>query len=177
MTLLVTLEEARVQVKLEPEDASRDAELTPILADAIGWVEDYTGQILTARDVTESVGGSGLLELRAWPIKPNAVAEVTYADASGSLISIPAARLDVSRRPARLYPAYGTSWPYLATRQGFTVKIRAGYEPDDQIPGKMRRAILMLVGAYDLDREGGDIAAKAEAAATRLCRSFKTNRL
>lgn len=36
MTLLVTLEEARVQVKLEPDDESRDGELTTLLADAIG---------------------------------------------------------------------------------------------------------------------------------------------
>lgn len=127
--------------------------------------------------MTESIGGSGLLELRAWPIKPTAVAEVTYADAAGLPVSLPAVRLDVSRRPARLYPAYGTGWPYAATRQGITVKIRAGYEAEDEIPGSMRRAILMLVGAYDLDREGGDVAAKAEAAATRLCRRFKANRV
>jgi hypothetical protein len=41
------------------------------------------------------------------------------------------------------------------------------------VPGNFRRAMLVLIAAYDADREGGDILAKADVAATRMCRGFR----
>ena len=58
-----------------------------------------------------------------------------------------------------------------------TVTVRAGYESPDDVPRDLRRAMLVLIGAYDADREGGDILAKAEASARRLCDRHRLRRL
>jgi hypothetical protein len=58
-----------------------------------------------------------------------------------------------------------------------TVTIRVGYESADEVPRDLRRAMLLLIAAYDADREGGDVFAKAEDAARRLCRRYRLHRL
>jgi hypothetical protein len=100
MTLPVSLADARSQLRLEEDDQSRDADLVGYIADAAAWVENYTGHILVARDVTEQFRGFEAVDLRAWPIKPAAVAGIAYLDASGSPIAVTGAVLDTSRRPA-----------------------------------------------------------------------------
>ena len=176
MAIPVSLEDARRQVKLEEDDTSQDTELQGFINDAAAWVERYTGHALVARDVTEQFRGFGAVQLRAWPIKPDAAVGVAYVDTDGVPAAILGARLDVSSRPVRVSPPQAF-WPFRDTRQLFTVTVRAGYEPGDAVPGNFRRAMLVLIGAYDADREGGDVLAKAEAAARSLCRSYKLHRL
>lgn len=173
MAIPVTIADARRQVKLEADDDSRDAELNGFIADAAAWVESYTGLILVARDVDNVARvPPNFLELKGWPIKADATVTATVDG-----MPLTGARLDVSRRPARLLPAIGTTWPMSRTDQILMITVRAGYEPGDVVPGNIRRAMLVLIGAYDADYEGGGIFAKAEAAAKSLCRYFRVNRL
>jgi len=175
MALPVTLEEARIQIKAEPGD--QDGEIANFIMDAAGWVEKYTGHILVAREVTESFRGFGSVSLRAWPISPSATVGVAYVDTAGTPVAITGARLEVSARPARVVPPSGPFYPFQDPRQLFTVTIRAGYETPADVPRNMRRAMLLLISAYDEDREGGKVLADAEAAATRLCRGYKIHRV
>jgi uncharacterized phiE125 gp8 family phage protein len=175
MTLPVSLEDARTQLKAEPGE--RDDEITDFILDAAGWVEQYTGHILQAREVTEQFRGFGPVSLRAWPIQATAMPGVAYADDVGNPMALSGARLDVSRRPARVLPSAGAFWPFYRADQLFTVTIRAGYEEVAEIPRNFRRAMLVLIAAYDEDREGGAVFANAETAATRLCRGFKVHRV
>jgi hypothetical protein len=55
--------------------------------------------------------------------------------------------------------------------------MRAGYEAGDAVPGNFRRAMLMLISAYDSDREGGEVFQKAEASARRLCGRLRARSL
>jgi uncharacterized phiE125 gp8 family phage protein len=176
MPIPVSLEDARRQVKLEEDDTSQDLELRGFISDAAAWVERYTGHILVAREVTEQFRDFKAVQLRAWPIKPAAAVGVAYAGEDGEPVALLGARLDVSSRPAKVSPPQAF-WPFRDTRQLFTVTVRAGYEAEDAVPGNFRRAMLVLIGAYDADREGGDVLAKAEVAARSLCRSFKLQRL
>lgn len=176
MAIPVSLEDARRQVKLEEDDTSQDIELQGFINDAVAWVESYTGHVLVARDVTEQFRGYGAVRLRAWPIKPDAAVGVAYADADGLPAALLGARLDVSSRPAKVSPPQAF-WPFRDTQQLFTVTVRAGYEAGEAVPGNFRRAMLVLIGAYDADREGGDVLAKAETTARSLCRSYKLYRL
>lgn len=144
--------------------------------DAAGWVERYTGHILVARDVTEQLSGFTRCELSAWPILPDAVPVVTYRDSAGATVSLPA-RVDVSRRPARLLPDFGTRWPYVPADTIVSVTVRAGYESVLQMPPNFNRAMLVLIGAYDADREGGEIFERAEKTARSLCGSYRLRRL
>lgn len=176
MAIPVSLVDARRQLRMEPDDDSRDEELSGFIADAAAWVENYTGHILAAREVTETFDGLGAIQLRSWPVKPETPVAVSYLGAAGA-VPVPGARLFVQGRPARVYPALGTGWPVLHHRVPSTVTFRAGYEDGDEVPRNCRRAMLVLIGAYDEDREGGDVLAKAENAARSLCRSLKAHHL
>ena len=176
MAIPVSLADARRQLKMEDNDASRDGELSTFIADAAAWIEQYTGHILVARDVIEQFTGFARLQLRAWPVKPGAAVVVAFTDAANANIVIAAPRLFVERRPARVLSALGTCWPPVA--HGIvTVTVRAGYEAGDSVPGNLRRAMLVLISAYDADREGGEVFAAAEKTARLLCSDFRARGL
>ncbi|EJL23973.1 head-tail connector protein [Novosphingobium sp. AP12] len=170
MTLPVSRDEAKAQLRVDGND--QDTEIDDLIRDAAAWVEDYTGQILEARDVVEHFTGFRPISLRAWPIDPAAVATVEYVAGAGPALAV-GSRLDATRRPARVSPALGSFWPFIDSRQSFTVSVRAGYEDPDDVPRGMCRAMLVMIAAFDADREGGETFAKAEAAAKRLCRRYK----
>lgn len=175
MALPVTIEEAWAQLRAEPGE--RETEISDFILDAAAWVENYTGHILEARDVTERFCASaGSIALRAWPINHDAVPAITYTGTNGPS-SVDQVRLDVSRRPARVLPVRGLCWPIYSPVQPLTVTIRAGYESPADVPRNFRRAMLVLISAYDEDREGGKVLADAEAAAMRLCRGYKLSRV
>lgn len=171
MAIPVTIEDARRQIQLDEGDESQDADLVQFIEDAAAWVEEYTGHILVARDVELSFYGNSLAHLRAWPIAPNAAVAVTYKDAAGATVVAAGALFDQSRRPARLTP------PRSLADTAYIVTIRAGYEANDAVPGNFRRAMLILISAYDSDREGGEVFQKAEASARRLCGRFRARNL
>lgn len=174
MTLPVSLEQAKAQLRILGDDG-RDDEILGFIRDAAAWVENYTGQMLEARDVEEPFRAPArAVSLSAWPIYADAVLAVSFAGSSG-IESVAGLSLDASRRPARILASKG--WPTYDPELVFTAKVRAGYEDPADVPRNMCRAILILIAAYDDDREGGDTLAKAEATATRLCRSFKRHLL
>lgn len=177
MAIPVSLDEAKRQLRLEVDDISQDAEILGFIADAAAWVENYTGHVFTAQTVTETFRGFKPVNLRAWPIKADAVPAVAYSDTAGTAIGVPGARLDLSRDRARVMPGTGSFWPFIDSQQVFTVTIDAGYAAGDHVPGNLKRAMLLLIAAYEVDREGGDILAKAEASARSLCSDYRPRAL
>jgi hypothetical protein len=177
MAFPVSLEDAKIQLRYggaEQIGEDRTKEITGYIADAAAWVQRYTGHLLVAVDVTEQFRvPPRAIELRAWPVKPSAVPTITI----DAIPAMSGARLDVTSRPARILPALRTCWSLSYTDQLLTVSIRAGYEDDDEVPGDIRRAMLVLIAAYDADREGGDLFAKAEMTAKSLCRDLRLKRL
>lgn len=177
MTLPITLEDAKRQLQMDTVSTERDIEVGGFLDDAVAWVEQHTGHIFEARNVTEQFDGMARLHLRAWPILPTAVPALSYRDASGASVAVAGARVEVSRRPARIVPGVGFRWPAPARGLPVTVTVRAGHESPASVPRDLRRAMLILIAGYDSDREGGDIFAKAEASARRLCDPYRMRRL
>lgn len=175
MALPVSLEEAKTQLRVF--SAVQNTEIQGFIQDAAAWVEGYTGHILEAREVTEQFRGHRAGFLSAWPISVGTVPVVSYASADGSPVLLAGARLDLSRRPARVLPAVGSFWPCRDSSHLFTVTLRAGYESPADVPRNLRRAMLVLISAYNVDREGGDVLAAAEKSARSLCKNFKRNTL
>jgi uncharacterized phiE125 gp8 family phage protein len=174
MTLPVSLDEAKAQLRVDGNE--QDNEINALIRDAAAWVEDYTGQILEAREVVEHFRGFQPVALRAWPIDVAATATLSYVTGSGASTSA-ACRLDASSRPARVSPATGSFWPFIDGAQQFSITVRAGYESPNDVPHSLCRAILVMIAAFDADREGGDTFAKAAEAAKSLCRRYKQYRV
>jgi uncharacterized phiE125 gp8 family phage protein len=173
MPIPVTFAEATRQLKVDDPEQYR--EIHDFIADAAAWVERYTGHILVARDVTQEFSSFDLAPLHAWPIKPGAVATVTYRDGAGDAQPVTGMRLCAATRPAKVipFPSPGFGASTLPQYTNMIVTVRAGYEDSDEVPGNFRRAMLVLIGAYDVDREGGEILQTAEATARRLCRDYR----
>ena len=177
MPIPVSLDDAKRQLRMELDEVERDDEINSFIADAAAWIEEYTGHILVARDVTEAFRGFRPVTMRAWPIAAAAVPGLAYIDGSGNAASLTGIRLDISRDRARILPSDGVFFPFSRMDQPFTVTIRAGYEDGDTVPGNIRRAMLVLIAAYDDDREGGDAFRKAEATARKLCGGLRPRAL
>ncbi len=170
----IGVEEARAQIRMDG-DASRDADLVRYIRDAREWVETYTGQTLIAGDAIETFDAPGkVVTLRAWPIAPTAVTTIVVTDPDGTERLVDGF-LDTKVRPAKVRSADG--WAMTRTDQQLTIVVRAGYETPAAVPGNLRRAMLLLIAAYDADREGGEVFAASEARARSLCRSFRRNRV
>lgn len=176
MAVPVDLTAARAQLRMG-NDSSRDVEIEGFISDAVAWVESYTGHILEAREVEETFDGFSRLRLRAWPIKPGAEVVVSYGEGGMVATTITGSRLSMDRRPARILPPPALAWPHLRTPHLVIVTLRAGYEDEDVVPGNIRRAMLVLISAYDTDREGGDVFRKAEETARNLCRDLRPRAL
>lgn len=177
MALPVTLREAIAHLKADDPDEDRSLEIEEFLADAAGWVERYTGHLFQPTTVTETFCGFNRLYLAAWPIASGAPPVLSYLDAAGLLVTVAGARLDPSSRPARVVPALNTVWPYVSPGTAVSVTVGAGYASPDDVPRNLCRAMKVMITAYDRDREGGDLFAKAEIAAKSLCRDFRRNTL
>lgn len=178
MAIPVTINDAARQLRLTADEANtRAEELQGFIDDAVDWVERYTGHILEARDVTEQFAGFARLQMKAWPVSADATPSVTYDDTAGNAVAVPSVRLSLARRSASVLPGSGSRWPAAARDVRVTVTLRAGYEPNDPLPGNFRRAILVLIGAYDSDREGGEILVAAEKSARSLCRDYRWRQL
>ncbi|EJU13992.1 hypothetical protein LH128_05820 [Sphingomonas sp. LH128] len=174
MALPVSLDQAKAQLRVDGDD--QDVEIGDFIRDAAGWVEEYTGHILEARDVEETFYDFRPVALKAWPISADAEPVLTFSDAEGVTHTVPVS-IDVTVRPARVFPDAGNYFPFGSRRQQFSVQFRAGYEDPDDVPGNICRAMLILIGAYDADREGGETLQKAETTARRLCRRLKRHTL
>jgi len=146
-----------------------DVVIEGCIVSARGWVENYTGQILVARRISEAID-SFVDPLVSWPI--TGVYQVTYADAGRARLTLDPDIYDIAavRRPARLTLNAGKSWPGVAAGPGqIIVDVDAGYDTPSDIPPGMIRAMLMLIGGYYADRETGGLAADVEAAARLAC--------
>lgn len=172
MTLPISLDQAKAQLRVDGDD--QDDEIEDLIRDAAAWVEDYTGLILEARDVTEHFRAPGRsIQLRAWPVATSAIVTAQYpATASDDALNADV-RLVADTRPARVLPAAGATWPSRDPWRTLAVTVRAGFEDANEVPRALCRAMLLMISAFDADREGGEIFANAEAAAKNLCRRYK----
>lgn len=164
--LPVSRDDAKRQLRVTLSDTSKDIEIDGFIADAVAWVEKYTGHILVARIVQQSFAAFERLRLHAWPVKIGAAVTVTYTD-GGSPVAVPGAGLLVRNRLASIRPPVAGRWPSLPAGGSVTVSVRAGYEPDEPIPGTLRRAMLVMIQGFDA---GGEALAEAEVTARRICR-------
>ena len=92
------------------------------------------------------------------PVK--SITHVKYYDGNGTLTTLTATtdyQTDVTsdQRPARIMPAYGTTWPTIRTDTYNAVEIQfvAGYGAAADVPQTIRNGMLLLVANWFENRE------------------------
>ncbi|APZ98064.1 hypothetical protein BWQ93_05905 [Sphingopyxis sp. QXT-31] len=159
---------------LRVESTADDTLIADKIIAAREWVEDYTGLVLTRREVTEAIDSfSAQTRLRAWPVADEPIS-IVYRDFVGAEQTIADAVLRPQTRPARIYPALGAVWPNCRTISGpAAVTFTAGYATAADVPQALKQAMLVMLTAFYDDRPGGEMFAAAERSAKALCRRYK----
>jgi uncharacterized phiE125 gp8 family phage protein len=154
-TPAVSIEEAKVYVRLAGDDGSHNALLANLVGAATSVVERKTGLALITRTYALQLDGfPGGADPVIYLPKPPALAVslVRYLDDAGSWITLDAAlyTADVASVPGRVAPAPDTAWPGTRRMLGAVqVTYTAGYGPAaSDVPEDLRLAILMLAGHW-----------------------------
>jgi uncharacterized phiE125 gp8 family phage protein len=166
----ISLEDAKRQLRVLSTD--EDAFITSAIVDARGWIENYTGLVLTRREVVE-VLPSFSAQLSTWPIA--SIDAVTYFDTDGQEVILQEAEYfaQIARRPAYLTAG---GWPTVRDGSMIEVTMTAGFATPDAVSAfspNLMRAMRILVAGFFSDRETGGLAGDVEIAAKRLCRPFR----
>lgn len=99
-------------------------------------------------------GDHDYLELPLPPLQQ--VTQITYVDPTGATPTLDPSQylVDDASQPARIYPAYGTSWPATrAQRNAIAVRIVTGYPDAASVPPTMKGAIKKFVAHFYENRE------------------------
>jgi uncharacterized phiE125 gp8 family phage protein len=167
----VTLAEAKLNARVDSSD--EDSLFEGWIAVGRRWVENYTGLILTRREVTQTFDAFGRLRLYAWPIDPDTPVTLTYLDANGieQTVGSGGYRLSTSRRPAALSPVVGACWPSaLAAPDAITATFEAGYADPADVPWELKAAILAISKGLWKDRM---ITPDVEQACKAVCFPYR----
>lgn len=175
MTEPITLEQAKQHLRLSVNDASEDAVIESVITDARGWVENYTGLLLSSRNLHEAISGFGAT-LRMWPISE--IFAVQYRDAGGVETELPADAyfMQAASRPASLLPLGDARWPAIYPGSHITIFARAGFVNAEEITNfspNLLRAMKVLITEFYENRGAPELSEHAEEVARRLCSATK----
>lgn len=133
------------------------------LAAAQTWVENYTGKLLTRREVAQTETRFGSFITLAFGPSPEDV-EITYS-LDGEDETVTDARIVRDR----LYPA--ATWPSVTEPAMIVINYTAGYETT---PADLDAAVLLLVADAYMNREAGAATPATTAAVQALCSPYRS---
>jgi uncharacterized phiE125 gp8 family phage protein len=149
----VTLTEAKAHLRVVVTD--EDTQITSMIVAARHAAEHITGRALMPQTWELALDKfPRQIDLSRAPLV--SIASIKYIDSAGILQTMAEADylLDSHREPARITPAYGTSWP--ATRyQANAVLVRfvAGYTDAAAVPQDIKNWMLLRIGMLYENRE------------------------
>lgn len=154
----LTLDQAKRQLRIEPDDTDGDSFVQDLIVAAHGHVERLLGYpILRQTRQTHAWGfpccGLWLGAGDSLTVAPTAV---KYIDTNGAVQTLASTEwvLDALSSPAVLYCAPGKSWPATQARPGaVTVDWVAGWADAASVPADILHAMRLLIGHWDQNRE------------------------
>ncbi|MEU7617190.1 hypothetical protein AB0B27_14000 [Micromonospora rifamycinica] len=149
--MYATVEQLRNRLRGDADDDT-DEQLTELLEDATGVIDDEVGQPLALAETTVTVDGSGAerLLLPRWPV--TAVAAVVLVDLDGAETPL-VDREDYTWSAAGVLTRLRGCWP--CHDQAVRVTLTAGYEETD-LNRRVRRICLRLAIAGRRNPAGAD---------------------
>jgi len=142
----ISLQEAKDWLRIDHSD--EDALLSALITSATLSAESFTGRAIMSQSFRLNL--DCFPEIITLPMAPLiSVTSVKYLDESGVLQTMNSAdyEVDSASFPARIVPAYATSWPtHRHTINSVRVEFVAGYgESQSDVPQTIRDAILVSV--------------------------------
>lgn len=170
----ITLAQAKAHLRVT--DTSEDDYITALIPAARGWVENYTGHVLVQREIVEQRDNFGrFIELHRRPLLADPAPEITYIDTDGTEQTYADGEFQLSRFPARIFPAVDGSWPSLWRYGGVTITYTAGYTAGQE-PQELIQAMYLLIGHWFATRVAvnvGNIVSEVPLAVESLCGQFR----
>lgn len=175
------LEEAKRQLRIEPEDTDEDVHIGSLCASAHSHVERVLGYPIL-RQTREThlecfprggpiwVGGGDSFQITA----------VRYRDADGADQTVDASnyRTNAVGKICELHPAPNFTWPSTESApSAVVIEWQAGWENPSDVPEDMIHAMKLLVGHWDMNREAvivGNISTEIEHALDAILDQFRT---
>jgi uncharacterized phiE125 gp8 family phage protein len=156
----ITLEEAKLHLRIENDDTHEDSLIYALIAAACRHCENFLGRALITQTwdfYADSfpLDGCSYLELPYPPLA--SVATVKYKDTAGTLQTWDAANyiVDTISEPGRIALAYGVLWPSTYDEiQAVQIRFVAGYGLAGSVPQQIKNAILLKL--TDLYENRGD---------------------
>lgn len=160
---------AFVRIDHDADDAAIDA----FLRSAASLCEDFTGQMLIARSVTDMLPARHAWQkLKRLPVQSITSVEAVAADGIASLLAVADYALDID--------SDGIGWIRLQRIDGgsrirvtYTCGLAAGW---DELPASLRQGIIRMAGYLYANRDGVD-AGGPPSAVTALWRPFRRMRI
>lgn len=167
----VSLTEIKSHLDVARDD--QDDMLGAMIVAAREWVENYTGLILTRREVTEVLTSfSKLHTVNAWPLPVAPETKIRYIDGAGVEQTVTGFAVRGWARPAAISPEPGTSWP---AGGPVAVTFLAGYADPVDVPYSLKAAIMLMVGDLYNQREetAVGVSISASGAVVNLCHPYR----
>ena len=152
----VSIEQARAQIGLDSADTSMDTLLISLITVAREYVEKKTGRTMITGAWTGYLDGFFENEILIWKLPITEITSVKYYDVDNVIKTLTVNQdyyIDIKSEPARIYPAYGKSWP--ATFQkpnAVEIAFKAGYADADSVPKSLVAAMLLIIGHLEANR-------------------------
>jgi len=155
----VTLEEARLWARVDPDDTTQDAMLLLCIKAARRQAENITGRTFVERTFETSYDyfPSHVIEIPRVPLQ--SISYITYLDVDGlwqTLAGSPEEFLvDTNREPGLIMPLFAEVWPTTYGQRTEEVKIgyTAGYATIEKIPATLKLWMQMKIATFDAFRE------------------------
>lgn len=153
---VLTVSDIKKYLRYDASDTSNDDPLGIILDGAQRYIENYTGHLLTEREVSEGIkafptapvsGEAPYFDLRWKPYKADTL-EVTYLDSTLTAGEYEDFTIYPYEGTQRVIPA--SAWP--AARGGIAFTYTAGYAAVGDIPDDIIHALAIYAGMSDEDR-------------------------
>lgn len=160
---------AFVRIDHDADDAAIDA----FLRSAAALCEDFTGQMLIARSVTDMLSARHAWQkLKRLPVQSISAVEQVAADGTASLMTIADYAIDID--------SDGIGWVRLHRNDGgsrFRVTYASGLAAEwDELPAGLRQGIVRMAGYLYANRDGVD-AGGPPSAVIALWRPYRRMRM
>ena len=166
---LIAEVKAFVRIAHDADDAAIDT----FLRSAAGLCEDFTGQMLIARSVTDMLPAwQAWQKLKRLPVQAIVSVETVEADGSSSLLAVDDYAIDIDSE--------GLGWVRLREESDASpirIQYSCGLVVDwDELPAGLRQGIVRLAGYLYANRDGVDVGGPPRAV-TALWRPFRRMRV